>query len=262
MKENSIHFSTIKEGRDTYFIEYHPPKPDFAFAMLQLSFPGAYEPSFVANAMEAEAATWIRRFPVSLMVSAFDNLDAPIELDEVRPCRHLICLPPFEGQSAEMHWRLLSDEEIPMDALNRGFLLNVYEGVSFRTSTELRTMADRKARQMRAGWYIVFAWAVLLPAVVLILEFFSPKWVAVLVLIYGLSKAVVKALKMLGKIKPSAAEASKEEEVRRMKHHHYHCENNQDGFVRLRNENYKKEIRDQNDKLATSLGVRVVRDNG
>lgn len=262
MKEERIHFSSIKEGRGSYYVEYHPPNPGFSFAMLQLSFPAAYEASLIAKAMEAEAVAWVNRFPVSLMVSAFDHLDDTIEMDGVRPCCHLICIPRHKGEKPEVHWRLVTEEEIPRDALNKDFLLQVYEEVSRKTSSELRVMADRKARQMRVGWYIVFAWAVVLPAVVLVLEFFSPTWVAVLVLIYGLSKAVMKALKMLGKIKPSAAEVKKAEEERRMKHHHYHCEKNPDGFLRLRTENFKRDIREKKEKEAASLGVNSEQDVG
>lgn len=262
MKEERIHFSSIKEGRGSYYVEYHLPNPGFSFAMLQLSFPGAYDASLVAKIMEAEAVAWVNRFPVSLMASAFDNVDDTIELDGVRPCRHLICMPRHKGEKPEMHWRLVPDEEMPRDALEKQFLLQVYKDVPRKTSSELRALADRKAREIRVGWYIVFAWAVVLPAAVLILEFFSPTWVTVLILIYGLSKAVVKALKMLGKIKPSAAEVKKAEEERRMKHHHYHCERNPEGFLRLRTENLKREFREKNEKEAASLGVSSERGAG
>ena len=257
MNEESIHFSKIKEGRNSYFVEYLPPYTGSPIAILQLSFPGEYRLSEVSIAMESEALLWARRFPVPLMVTAFNNLDDPIELDGVRESRDLICFVRQDADNPELHWGLVDEGVIPKDALNKEYLLQVYEGVQHKTSSELRALAIRKAKEMRIGWYVIFAWVVILPAVVLVLEFIAPTWIAVLVLLYGLSKALSKALKMMGKIKPSAAEQAKNEEEQRMRHHHYHCERNPEGFLRLKLDNFEKDTREENERKAASLGVKI-----
>ena len=253
MAEEKIHFSTIKEGRDEYFLEYRPPLHGFPFANLQLTYTEGFDLEQVAKAMEIEAKAWLERFPVPLMVSAFDDIGHLIHLDGIRPESHIICFYSSGTSVPECHWRLLKKEEIPADAINKDFLLRVYEGVERKTSSELRFEAEKNAKQRRIGWYIIFTWAVVVPAVVLVLEFLSPQWVAVLVLVYGLSKAVIKALKMLGKWRKSAAEIAMEEEERRMKHHHYHCEQNPEGFMRLKLENFRREQKEEIKREAESI---------
>jgi hypothetical protein len=262
MAEEKIHFSTIKEGRDGYFLEYRPPLHGFPFATLQLTYTETFSLEQVAKSMEIEAKTWLERFPVPLMVSAFDDAGDLIHLGGVRLESHLICFYSPGTSVPAYHWHLLKDEEIPADALNKDFLLHVYDGVERKTSTELRFEAEKSAKQRRIGWYIVFIWAVVTPAVVLILEFFSPQWIVVLVLIYGLLKAMIKALKMLGKWEKSTAEIAKEEEERRMKHHHYHCKRNPEGFMRLKLENFHREQQDKIKREAASIRVGSKSDAG
>lgn len=257
MSEESIHFSKIKEGRNSYFVEYSPPYAGSPLAILQLSFPGDYRLSEVSIAMEREALLWAMRFPIPLMVTAFDNLDDPIDLDGERESRDLICFFRQDADNPELHWGLVGEGVIPKVALNEEYLLQVYEGVERKTSSELRALAISRAQEMRIGWYVIFAWVVILPAVVLVLEFIAPTWIAVLVLLYGLSKALTKALKMMGKIKPSASEQAKNEEDLRMRHHHYHCEKNPEGFLRLKLDNLEKDTREENERTAASLGVKI-----
>lgn len=253
MTEEKIYFSTIKEGRDDYFLEYRPPLHAYPFANLQLTYIESVGLEKVAQAMEAEAKVWLERFPIPLMVSAFDDAGSLIYLNGVRPENHLICFYNSNMDTPEFHWRLLKNEDIPADALNRNLLLQVYEGVERKTSSELRFEAEKQAKQKRIGWYVIFAWAAVVPAIVLVLEFFSPQWLAVLALIYGLSKALIKALQMIGKWKKSAATIVKEEEERRAKHHHYHCERNPEGFMRLKLENFRWEQKDEIKRMAESI---------
>jgi len=74
--------------------------------------------------------------------------------------------------------------------------------------------------------------------------------VAILVLAYGLLKAVIQWLKMTGRWKKSVKEIAKDADDLRMRHHHYHCERNPDGFLRLKVENFDRESREQVKKEA------------
>jgi hypothetical protein len=248
-----LYFSTIKESREDFFVEYRPPVDGYRFATLQLTYIENVDRGEVASAMESEARAWHKRFPIPLMVSAFDSEGELINLDGVRAENHLIVLLNQGEQSLQYHWRLLNSEEIPSDALNRDLLLAVYADVGRKTSSELRTEARDYARKIRIGWYMVFLWTAVLPLAFLVLEFLGPDWLAAAVFIYALFKAVENALKMLGKWKKSPAEISREEEERRMRHHHYHCERNPEAFARLKFENLQREegesIRQESESL-------------
>jgi len=249
MTTDKLYFSPIKECRDDYFIEYHPPIHGYRFATLHLTYTNDFELNLVAKAMETEAMVWLDRFPIPLMTSAFDKTGDLINLDDVRTESHLISFFNTDTGAVENYWHLLEDAALPDTALNIEYLLDLFEGVGRKTSSELRLQANKQAQQIKIGMLVILIWAVIVPAAVLIIEFFSPQWLAVLVLIYGLSKAMIKALKMTGKWKKSAAEIAKEKEELRIRHHHYHCEQNPEGFMRLKLENFRREqekkIRDE-----------------
>jgi hypothetical protein len=251
--ERSLRFETLKEGRKTYFIEYRPPITGYRFATLQLIYPTRGELADVVEDMEREALHWNTRFPIPLMVSAFDELGDLIRLDGIRDCNHLMAFRDSSTEKLERHWRLMSDSELPTDGLNRDRLLRVYAGVSVKTESQIRHEALNKARRLRLGWTIVVGWIALAPIGLLVIEFFGPEWLAAILFVYALWKATVKALKLLGKWKPSSAEVREQEEEQRRRHYFYHCERNPEGFQRLKFENFDREQKEEIAREATAL---------
>lgn len=166
---------------------------------------------------------------------------------------HLIAFKKKETSELETHWRLLKDEEIPDTALDIDYLRSVFSEIPFQTSTELRKQAESTARQLRAGWYLVFNWAVVVPALVALVSFFSPKWLAVIVLIYSLYKASIKGLRLTGRLPTPDREKAEQEKQRIMRHHHYHCELNPEGFQRLKLENFERWEREDIQREAEGL---------
>jgi len=247
---DKIYFSTVKEKRDEYFVEYYPPSHDSTFASLNITFLKFFTHSDVVVVMESEAAIWLERYPIAIMISAFDDAGDLIYLEDVKPESHLICFYNPTKTIIELHWALLKDEMMPKDAKDVNYLLKVYKSLDRKTSTELKAEASVRLKQLRLGTNLIIFWAVILPAIVLILEFFSPQWVAILVLAYGLLKAVIQWLKMTGRWKKSVKEIAKDADDLRMRHHHYHCERNPDGFLRLKVENFDRESREQVKKEA------------
>jgi hypothetical protein len=102
---------------------------------------------------------------------------------------------------------------------------------------------------------------VVVPAGVAVLEWWSD-WLGLLVLVYSLYKAVEKALRLLGKWPKPKTELQKEAEEARMRHHHYHCERNPDGFQRLKLENFERWAREdtQNEAQALRRSTKVTND--
>ena len=266
--EGKIHFQEIKEDRESYYVAYRPPMPDYRFAILHLMFSeeGVSE-ELAAELMEKELREWLERFPIPLMVSSFNYRKSIFGLKGVRPRTHLTGFFK-EDNGIFMSWELIGDNNFPDVALDKSYLLKVYNGVDYKTSEDIDKDIKQHILQRRVGWHIVFFWAVSLPVAVALLEHFSPEWVAILVLCFSLYKAARKALEMMGKVERSPKEIEKEKEERKMRHHHYHCELNPDGFLRLKLENFRKDsirkVKDEHNeiKLVGRISDSVIRRNG
>lgn len=248
-----LFFQATKEDRGWYFVEYRPPITGHQLATLQLVvLEKARAPEEIVQSMEAELVIWLERYPVPVMVSAFNDSGQLIRLKGYRGCDHVIGYINEQTHEVIREWRLLSNEELPKDALDTSYLQRIYSQIPFKTKQQLREEAQQKAKHLRLGWWIVFVWAVVVPAGVAVLEWWSD-WLGVAVLLYSLYKAVEKALRLMGKWPKSKAEIQKEAEETRMRHHHYHCERNPDGFERLKAENFERWARDDIRKEALSL---------
>lgn len=243
-KAEKIFFDSIKEDRGWYFVEYSPPIPSFRFATLQLVTPDEVKKEDIALAMEVEIKLWLARYPIPLMVSAFDAKGDLYDFAGIRESNHLMGFLGEDSNELRSYWHLLKDEELPDHALDQAYLKAAYSDVGFRTSEDLRQKSEKYHRTLRIGWFVVFVWAVIVPAMVAILEW-SSDWLSLVVLAYSLWKALVKALQLTGKCKKSPKEIEQEQETLRMRHHHYHCEQNPDGFMRLKMENFEKEERER-----------------
>lgn len=253
MKVDKLFFSSVKENRGKYFVEYSPPHHEWRFASLSLTYTEQVEPSQVAREMEEEGRHWLSRYPIPVMVSAFDESGSLIYLDDIQPESHFTCFYGEDGKKFEGHWKLLNDEDLPSQALNREYLLEVYADFKRRTSSQIKAEVEQRAKGTRLLVRLIFVWVVIIPALVAIAEFLAPQWVAVIILIYGLLKVLFKGLKMKGIIKKSKSELAKEEELRKMKHHHYHCERNPEGFIRLKLENFERMARADVKKEAEAI---------
>lgn len=240
---SKVFFDSIKEKHDTFFVEYRPPLHDFPFATLHVTYLCDVQPEQIRRDLEKHARKWVDRYPVSLMASAFDDHGRVIDLKIEDRKSYLIALK--NGSSFEMHWESVPDSAFPTDVLDTEYLLSIYSDIKYRTQEEVKQSAIKSLKPMRRLKVLILVWAVFIPALITILGFFSPTWVAVIALIYSLWQAYQKYLLMTGRKKKSEAEIEKEREELRMKHHHYHCEKNPDGFIRLRNENFKADARDR-----------------
>jgi len=256
---DQLFFEPTKEDRGWNFVEYRPPTSGCQFATLQVVVLQTIRTvEDIAATMETELVIWLERYPVPIMVSAFDNTGSVVSLKDHRPCSHLIGFIDTKTKKVIREWRLLTNDEMPKDALDVSYLRKIYEGIPFKTKQQLHEEALKQAKQLRFGWWIVFVWAVAVPAGVAILEWWSD-WLGFVVLIYSLYKAVEKALRLMGKWPQTNAEVQKEAEEARMRHHHYHCERNPEGFQRLKLENFERWAREdiQNEAKNLSSSVKV-----
>ncbi len=76
-----LFFESVKEHRKQYYVEYSPPKPNYLFATLSLTFTRKLEKDAVASLMETELEYWLNRYPVPLMVFSFSPTDDLIQIN-------------------------------------------------------------------------------------------------------------------------------------------------------------------------------------
>jgi hypothetical protein len=250
-----LFFNPIKQRRETYFIEYRPPKPGASFASLSLVFLKVVDLEKIAGPMETETRNWLARFPVPLMTTAFDDTDSVISL---RDGDHLtgwidpaIDVPKFTWIFEEFS-AFTNAHPLTLD------LRTIYKDVPFRTEADVqRTVTEHASEQRRRNrslTIIIVTWFVAIPVMVATVQQFAPTWVGYIVWAYSWWKGYQTWRKLKGYRKLSNSDQQKAERQRKMEHYYYHCERNQAAFSRLRSENFaedaRKGIREEADNIA------------
>jgi len=241
--KEKVYFDSVKEKHETFFVEYHPPMNSVPFATLHINYPRAVNTKEVIVQLEIQASKWAKKYPVPVMASAFDEYGDLISIGREKESSHLTVIERY-GQY-EKHWNLLKDDEFPVEVLDTTFLLSVYSDIGYRTQSDVTKDAHKRIKPMRQLKFILLIWAVFIPALIAILEFFSPTWIAVIALAYSLWKAYQQWLLMTGRKKKSEEDIAKEKEELRMRHHHYHCEQNPNAFSLMKIENFKRESKNR-----------------
>ncbi|WP_413438332.1 hypothetical protein ACFDAU_01605 [Sulfuriferula sp. GW1] len=236
----------IKEHRGNYYVSYRPADARFPFAIVQLTFlDHDFDRAIVKNAMENELQSWLSRFRVPVMVSSFDAKDDLIHISTESDQSNLMGYVDLHTGEMTQRWGLLKDDELPSEQMNADYLARVYEGVPFRLQEAVRQNALRDTRTMgRSIRMIVF----LLAGVPLLIEIVSVgvAWVGYVLAGISITVGLYKLAKTMGWLKPTQREKERTEKDLRMKHYFYHCEQNPDGFNRLKFENFEREAISQN----------------
>jgi len=246
MKLERIRFEKKEEHRGWYMVEYLPPIDSFRFATINLVVLQSVDCAKIVEAMESEARLWLARYPVPVMVSAFDEREDLIDLKPAKECNHLIAFFPRLNALASIRWELLKDEELPAEALDLDYLKKVYHDIPFRmwTNEDVLRVEREQRRTTTTAWLILFVWLVAIPLTVIVLGETSV-WVARMVLAYSIWQVFVQLMKLTGRWKKSSREEERERDEREKDHHHYHCTKNPEAFLRLKNENFEKETRER-----------------
>jgi len=254
--DNQFYFESIRESRGSYYVEYQPPIADQHFATLSLVFPDSVGWNEVNAALKAEVRHWIERYPVPLMIWAFDSKE-----DTIRPPdRDADCLVAWKDSKSgkiveSWNYRELSAHlEYPELTCD---WREIYRDVPVRTDAEVKFVAEAKfsqrRREIRRLKIALVLWFAVIPAGYAIFEFFGPAWWGAIGLAIVLWQALKTALQIWGHAKPSAKEKEKAERQRKMEHYFYHCEHNPLGFERLKVKNLENGLREQVRREAEQL---------
>lgn len=249
-----LKYDTIKEDRGDYYIEYIPLFRQ-SYAFLNLIFLHEYETAKVADIMEQELDTWLSRFPIPTIVFSFDNKEDNISVESVRPCNFIIGFIDPVTKKRSKHWQLVSDEIFPKEQLEDSYILNIYKDLPSQTLEEIGAQNKKgqliKKRIGRA-WSIIALYTLTPLIMVYFLGLASPVF-GLLVFLYSLWIGVKKYLKITGRWRKSKKEVQKEHENTKVKHHHYHCEKNPEGFRKLRAENIEQDAINRNQREVEGL---------
>lgn len=256
--KEQLYFESIKENRGSYFVEYQPPVANNPFANLSLVYPETFEPSHVAESMVQEMTHWLKRYPVAVMVTAFDAAE-----DIIRPNGEdgfLVGWFAPGTNNIASSWKLKELPPFLNDTSSLPDWRTIYIDIPFRTDTQVKAAAfaqlkDRR-RQIIVMKIILTLWLGVIPATWAVIQYLGPEWLGFLVVIYTLWQIWRAWRKLMGLSKPSPRELEKAEKERKMAHYYYHCERNPDGFSRLKVENFTKDISERTRKEAEELAKR------
>lgn len=249
-----IFFDALKEHRGAYFVEYRPPAKFRNFATLFLVFTEVAETQQVSDLMRSELQIWLRRYPVPLMVSAFDAAENLIRANDGRNIHLVGWLPPSGEISAS--WKL-DDLSAFVKSAPPSDWRPIYTDIGYTTEGQVKANADKyvqeRRQQIRVLKIILGLWFCVVPATWAIVQYVGSEWLARGVVIYALWQAWRTWLKVSGGSRPSPQELAKAAKTRKMEHFYYHCERNPIGFARLKAENLDKEISANARKEAAAL---------
>lgn len=246
-----IYFSQIKQKGDGYFVTYTPPQPGMRFASFGITFMHDVDSETALKILEQQSEYWTKKYPVSVMGMVYNKEGDSIKFEGMRPSNHLTTL--VKNGSHERYWDFVDDNAFPNLWAAPERLIELYDDVSYKTQSQINSEVNQKYKGIRTIKLMILFWAVFVPLMVAILEFFSPDWIALIVLIYSFWKAYQKWLVMTGKKEKSEKELEKEKEDLAMRHHHYHCKINPDGFLKLKLENFKNDSTERTQKEYDSI---------
>ena len=237
-----IFFESVKKVYEGYYVEYVPPHEGFPFAHISVTFMGKVPEKIIINTMEEQASFWYKKYPIPVMISSFDSVGNLIKLNN----KNFGSIIAFDvNGKIKLHWESLKNDEIPDIALDREYLKSIYTDIKYKAQADIDKSIQEQVKGVKALKTFVIIWAVAIPAVIAILEFYSPAWVAALALTYSLWKAFQKYLQLTGRVEASDKEKTEEEKKRKMEHYYYHCERNPEAFERLKSENFKEDSKNR-----------------
>ena len=253
MDSQKVFREQIKEHRGDYYVSYQPADARFPYAFVQLTFlDNGHDVADVKKAMERELQSWLSRFRVPVTVSSYDAKDDLIHVATEFDQSHLTGYVDPQTDQIIQRWGLFENEELPPEQMGARYLARVYEGVPFRLQEAVRQKALRETRMLgRSARIALF----LLVGVPVLIEMVSlgVTWLGHVLAGISISVGLYKLGKSMGWVKPSQREKEKAEKDLRMKHYFYHCEQNPEGFNRLKIENFEREAIRRSHDEATAL---------
>jgi hypothetical protein len=243
----------IKEHRGDYYVSYQPADARFPSASVQLTFLGnGHDVADVKAAMERELQNWLSRFRVPVGVSSYDAKDDLIHVAPEFAQSHLAGYVDLQTGQIIQWWAFPQEDEFPSEQMDARYLARVYEGVPFRLQEEVRRKALRETRMLGRSASIALFLMVGVPVLIEMVSL-GVTWLGCVLAGISISVGLYKLGKAMGWIKPTQRDKEKAEKDLKMKHYFYHCEQNPEGFNRLKIENFEREVIRRNHDEADAI---------
>ena len=245
-------YSPMKISRGWYYVEYYPPIVEWKFAILHLTIPIENPNNAdIVLAMEEEARVLLRKFPVPLMVSAFDIKEDLIDLTAIKSQNSLLGFIKENGDIF-LSWEHVKDENIPDTALNKEYVDNLYSNFEYIEDSKYDSQKRERRRNIEKGFALLLFIPFVITVIVESFLYFN-NYFSLFAFIYILFIAVQKSLYFAGMWPKSKKEKEQEKEERLKEHYYYYCKLNPDGFAKLKLETLEKMAKERTLKEAEAL---------
>ncbi|MFB9867080.1 hypothetical protein [Vreelandella sulfidaeris] len=233
-----VRYDDVEEKREGYYVSYSPVFTDQEFAIVKVYIYDSNLSSKIKNIAESELKYWALKYPTPIMLMIDNKTDEEWRTKDKLGHNFLLGHPKFE--KIILHWDKYPESEVPDIDLSKDTLAEIYSGLNFSTYEEIVAKQKTEAKGRKLLLLILTLWVCVIPALIAFLGWSNPI-VSLLALAYSWYVAFSKGLELWGHKKKSEKELAKDKEELAKNHHHYHCQLNPEAFLRLKNENFKKE---------------------
>lgn len=240
LSERRVFRDKIKEHRGKYYVEYNPAIWCSPIAVVNLTFPeSVVDVESVRQAMERELEYWLNKYPVPVMVTAWDAKEDMIHVS-ANDESSLFGYANRQTRQLKKLWGVPRNSELPEDQMNEKHFSLVYDGLPYRSQADTQQKALRDAI---ARGRIIRLIVLLVVGVPLLIQIVSLgiDWIGYVLSGLSISAGLYKLFKAMGWIRPSKQEQLEADKKSKMEHYFFHCEKNPEAFSRLKIDNFERE---------------------
>jgi hypothetical protein len=233
-----VKYEKIEEKRNGFYVEYNPVFTGQEFATLSINIYDTKLSGNIKNIAESELEYWVLKYPAPIMLMIDNKTDEEWRTKDKIGHSFLLGYPKLG--KVILHWDEYPKAEEPDIDLSKESLAKIYSGLNYSTYEEVVAKQKIEVKGRKLLLLVLTLWACAIPALIAFLGWSNPI-VSLIALAYSWYVAFNKGMKLWGRKKKSDKDLAKEKEQLAKDHHHYHCQLNPDAFLRLKNENFKKE---------------------
>jgi hypothetical protein len=233
-----VKYEKIEEKRNGFYVEYNPVFTGQEFAILSINIYDTKLSGNIKNIAESELEYWALKYPAPIMLMIDNKTDEEWRTKDKIGHSFLLGYPKLG--KVILHWDEYPKAEEPDIDLSKESLAKIYSGLNYFTYEEVVAKQKIEVKGRKLLLLVLTLWACVIPALIAFLGWSNPI-VSLIALAYSWYVAFNKGMKLWGRKKKSDKDLAKEKEQLAKDHHHYHCQLNPDAFLRLKNENFKKE---------------------
>jgi hypothetical protein len=233
-----VKYEKIEEKRNGFYVEYNPVFTGQEFAILSINIYDTKLSGNIKNIAESELEYWALKYPAPIMLMIDNKTDEEWRTKDKIGHSFLLGYPKLG--KVILHWDEYPKAEEPDIDLSKESLAKIYSGLNYSTYEEVVAKQKIEVKGRKLLLLVLTLWACVIPALIAFLGWSNPI-VSLIALAYSWYVAFNKGMKLWGRKKKSDKDLAKEKEQLAKDHHHYHCQLNPDAFLRLKNENFKKE---------------------